>query len=261
MDNNLKKLKKLFAVLDEETLTRTEFVEAFESVVNLVLKVEKKNKEAIEKMEETATDTSNKLEDGNNVNLTDVLDEIKKQTAKMHKDQAVGMNLVRDKLRKLKSGEDGKDADEEKIVKEVLKQIKLPEQKELILDTPESLRNKLETLKGDSRLDKKAIKGLQEFLDGIDKRISNIPRGGGLSGRYVNTPMVDVFTGDGSTKAFTLSKAPKSLDTVKAWGSDFPYIMVNGSDNGFTITGKVLTLGSETDAPSNNARLIVEYYV
>lgn len=45
-------------------------------------------------------------------------------------------------------------------------------------DTSEQVRDKLETLEGDERLDISAIKGIDEK---IEKRVSAIPRGGGVS--------------------------------------------------------------------------------
>lgn len=113
-------------------------------------------------------------------------------------------------------------------------------------------------------VDESRIEEIESDVKKLGERLKKIPKGGGgriITGRYVNTPMVDVFTGDASTKAFTLSKAPKSLDTVKGWGSDFPHILVNGSDGGFTIAGKVLTLNDIVDAPSLDARFVVEYYI
>lgn len=105
------------------------------------------------------------------------------------------------------------------------------------------------------------IQGLAAKLSELDR--ARIVRAGGMfsPGRPVHVPMVDVFTGDGSTKTFYLSKAPRSLDTVKAWGSDFPHIMTHGAANGFTITGKLMTLNDGVDAPSDGGRLVFEYYV
>lgn len=54
---------------------------------------------------------------------------------------------------------DGKDADEEAIIEEVVNRIKI-EAPENIVETPESIRNKLQTLEGDNRLDVNFIKGL-----------------------------------------------------------------------------------------------------
>jgi len=47
----------------------------------------------------------------------------------------------------IKGFKDGKDADESKIVKNVLQKIVLPEFKETVLDTPVQIAEKLELLK------------------------------------------------------------------------------------------------------------------
>lgn len=77
--------------------------------------------------------------------------------------------------------------------------------KDVELDTPEILRDKLETLKDDDRLDKTAIKGLDDYdaaLASLSQSISSIPRGGGGSGG------IEVFksgtkVGSGSAINFT----------------------------------------------------------
>ncbi|MEK6882517.1 MAG: hypothetical protein AABY22_23045, partial [Nanoarchaeota archaeon] len=53
IDTNLKKIEKLLAVVDEDTLTRKEFIDAFEKVINFVLANEKKLSDAIYRLEET----------------------------------------------------------------------------------------------------------------------------------------------------------------------------------------------------------------
>lgn len=55
---------------------------------------------------------------------------------------------------------DGKDADEEKIIEEVLK--KIPPPTEVVLDDGDEIKTKLESLEGDDRLDASAIKNLPE---------------------------------------------------------------------------------------------------
>lgn len=117
--------------------------------------------------------------------------------------------------------------------------------------------------KDGKNVEENKVKELVKEIKDLEKRTKTAfaNQGRVQTPRYVHTPMVDVFTGDGSNKAFTLTKAPKSLDTVKGWGSDFPHILVNGSDGGFTITGKTLTLNDVVDAPSLDARFVIEYYV
>jgi len=108
-------------------------------------------------------------------------------------------------------------------------------------DMAEDIRNKLELLEGDDRLDKSAIKGLEELTSKV------------------------VFAGGGSSKQFTIHDLTSQTNgTLKvfsvpgyyqAWAvicSDFPTILFK--DNGFTIDGQTLTL-TVTNAPSSGAQL------
>ena len=72
-------------------------------------------------------------------------------------------------------------------------------------DTAEQVRNKLETLKDDERLDKDAIKGLKELLEEITRVASTKVVGGG--GRRLQ-PVKFSFVGDGSTTSFALATNP-----------------------------------------------------
>lgn len=56
---------------------------------------------------------------------------------------------------------DGEDADEELIVESVLEKIKLPEYEVI---TPQKVRDDLESLSGEERLDVSAIKGIEEYI-------------------------------------------------------------------------------------------------
>jgi hypothetical protein len=63
-------------------------------------------------------------------------------------------------------GEPGDDADEDRILISLLEKVKLPEQQaqlQLTKDTSEDIRNKLELLEGEERLDASAIKGLDKI--------------------------------------------------------------------------------------------------
>jgi len=102
---------------------------------------------------------------------------------------------------------DGKDADEEKIVENVLKLIPQPKDgKEGSPDSPEDIRNKLETLKKKDRLDIDAIRGLQEELDKIRKHAGRriiAGSSGGVGGGHVMVKDISSDL-DGVTKKFSL---------------------------------------------------------
>lgn len=74
-------------------------------------------------------------------------------------------------------------------------------------DAPEQIRDKLETLKGEERLDKKFIQGIEELEDKLQKATETQTTkvvGGFRMPRYDRFS----FTGDGSTTQFTLPQEP-----------------------------------------------------
>lgn len=68
---------------------------------------------------------------------------------------------------KLAEVKDGRDADEQSIIDAVLSRIPAVEIPEA--ETPETLRDKIETLTGEERIDKSAIKGIDEALEELGK--------------------------------------------------------------------------------------------
>ena len=77
-----------------------------------------------------------------------------------------------------------------------------------VKDTPEEIRDKLETLKDDTRLDKSAIKGLEDEIKKLREEIASIPRGGG-GGVVSREWFFVVLTGelDGVNTSFGLGSA------------------------------------------------------
>lgn len=122
----------------------------------------------------------------------------------------------------------------------------------------EAIRDKIESLKGDERLDKSAIKGLEDEIAELRKEMSTRLGGGGS--RRVYQPYVQRFTHltDGVTKTFYLTREPLKTDTIEVSGTDFPIILDPTVD--FTVAGKAITLTDSVPAPSEGATLIIKYY-
>lgn len=96
-----------------------------------------------------------------------------------------------------------------------LEQIKasIPDIKDTILDTPQQIRDKLEKLKNEERLDKSAIRGLEEEIDRLRKEINDSRRTGGTTiFGGVKTRFIDDETLSGTINGvntiFTISKNP-----------------------------------------------------
>jgi len=164
-EKTAKRLQKLLAVFDNDTITREEFVKAFEQVVSFVLKIQDKTDKSVTALENKYADTVKSLQQANDDDVKAIRKDIKDKFAGILSDISEQSRKIEKKLQSVK---DGKDADEAKIVADVLAQIKLPEQKDIILDGPDEIRNKLELLQGDDRLDKTAIRGIEELEKKID---------------------------------------------------------------------------------------------
>ena len=181
-------LEKFLARWDDETMTKKDFVDNFEAIVNFIKKIELKNQQEIEFIKKTFAFLSDKI----NSEFSAVSDELKRSI----QDE---ISLLREKIKveelkiaqKLSEIKNGLDADETKIVQDVLNQIKLPEQKEVILDNAEAIRNKLEILQGNERLEISAIKNLSEKLDELAKSRQMRFGGGGFSKIAMDSHLID----------------------------------------------------------------------
>lgn len=124
-------------------------------------------------------------------------------------------------------------------------------------DTPEQVRDKLETLAADERLSHTAIRGLEEEIAKLRKDIAAKSSGGV---RRIYQPYVERFTHltDGTTKTFYLKREPLKTDTIMVFGTDWPIILDPTVD--FTVSGKALTLAAGIPAPSAGASVVISYH-
>lgn len=148
-------------------------------------------------------------------------------------------NDVTKKIDKLKKSiKVPKDADEEYIIERVLKAI--PENEEVVFENAEQLRDKLETLKGDEKLDKKAIRGLDEALKKLKKEIkksngSGIGFFGGGGGKIAYQINVDTknFNNNLSADDNNVQKALETLDEIVLANTDEKVKSTAGDTAGF----------------------------
>ena len=96
--------------------------------------------------------------------------EIKKTIRVVEKalqEQENGMNFMRDWMRRL-------EIPDEKSIMEIMR-AEIPEIHEIQPETPEMIRDKLETLKEDERLDASAIRGLEKMMKNIAPSFGSRP--------------------------------------------------------------------------------------
>src|SRR3990167_9319383 len=128
------------------TMTKEEFINAFKEVMAVVVAMKKRNEEEMRQMEamhEKMIESAMQEIKRKMVNMCEPMmkemyaeheemmkrmnthmSEMQSENVKAHKEQQEGMSFIYDKVRTMKSGADGKDADEEKIVKDVLARIR-----------------------------------------------------------------------------------------------------------------------------------------
>ncbi len=119
------------------------------------------------------------------------------------------------------------------------------------------IRNGLELLIGDERLDRKAVKGIDELEKTLSDKIDAVPRGGGGGGGIVRgATRYQKLTPDGSTKIFSV---PKSVTAI-IFMSDFPHVLFEGATNGFTLNAPRTQATLQVDnAPSTGSQLVYSY--
>src|SRR3990167_9172654 len=218
MNETKLKNKKVLAIFDnEDAVSYAEFVKSFENVVKHILKLEKDLLERDNKKMETLEAHYMKI-------IKNMVSEHEKKMQMMDK--------------KMMELHDGKDADEEMIVGKVLAQI--PEQKEVILDNAEQVRNKLETLKDEIQL--------------LKEEIAKAPKGQRLGMKKITSVRSVDLSSQVNGVATTFTLPHDTLKVLMVMSTQFPILYRDGSD--FTFAGRTLTLTPVVETGQSLAVLI-----
>ena len=256
------KLKQLLNILNDG-ITQAEFVKSFKSVIEHILKLEKKLIERVDGKTATEEEALKKL----NEDFNKVISQAKKEsdstfsgikrrifetiTTLFAKSQI--KDKVDDKIKevdeKLSQIRNGVDADEDRV-SIIASERAIETIKPLIptIDTPEQIADKLEVLKDDNRLKISAIDKLREELDELKSR----PIGGrGGARKVVYTKRINLTDQcNGTLKEFTMPK--DCIDVLAVYGTQFP---ITFDEADFTFEGQTLTLTSEVGAPQTGQTL------
>lgn len=240
----MRKLLSILAVLEEDPLTRQEFVDSFDKVTNSVVAIEQRNQKGRDDLLKRIEAAVAQMTNDGTLTLSRVKAEIKKALDDALEQQRQSLNYLNDKVRSLR---DGKDADEARVIESakraVLGEITLPEVKEMVLDTPEQLRDKLESLIGDERLRIDAIDGLEDVLSELRKERKVVVGGGPMAVGPGTVLLHDLSANlDGSTKTFNMPAFYRIVD-VKL--SSLPVLRptvdytVDNANNQITFTSEI----------------------
>ncbi len=232
----------MFSGMLKDHLGRSEFADALKKIVEQVQKLKLSNAQDITAMRQHL----NQLSDALKKDHADDLDNAKKASLdystrlikKLVAEYDAKMAALDEKMDAVEDGKPGKDADEEKIIQTVLAQIKLPKQKDAIIDTVQ-LRENL---------------GIKKLEDDF-KRIASMPHG--RAGWGAHPLLIQNSSGKVIDKIARIIKFSTNLTTTRSLdgvvtvtasgGSGFTTLTATETPNG-VIT--VFTFAAASAQPS-----------
>ena len=231
MPEKIEKLKEMMKLLNEG-LTREEFVSSFKKVLEIVAKMEQKNRETLDTLQKTYSTLIGKTDNEKSAAIKELKDEAKKSLTEL-------LKISQEKLWQ-----------KDKIIEEILKKVPpIPPFPEIKPITTEEIINKINGV-----LEVKDIVGLQEKIDEL-KRIRATGGGFSMGGLINTTRYADLSSQcNGSNKIFTV---PRHRKIVILTGTDFPIIYRPTID--YTTANLTLTITGACVAPSSGATLIFQY--
>lgn len=246
-ESNFQNLSKLTRMLGADRLLDPKDVEQIRDILVAVLA---NNKKDLESLTEEAKTTIERLLDKIISEHEDSIEKVTKiaQEAKSDATEAVNSALKSfEEVKKLCQEvmdckpENGKDADEEMIIEEVLAKIKLPEYKEVVLDDGTEIVAKINELpvSEDNQIDAKHIKNLPEFKNG---KWSGITKGAVI--KLLQSNLVagtNITITDDGTGVLTIASSGGGGGTGITWNE---------------VTGTSQTAAINNGYVSNNASLV-----
>lgn len=259
LETKLKKAEDLLLLIDEG-LTKKDFVDSFEKVVQLVQSIQKGNEKEFELMNESIRLLGQKLKEDTNADVST----LKQQVQDLVSEQ---IDKITAKLLSVKDGTRGDKGDKGDSIQGLPGKNGSP-------DKPVEIRNKLETLEGEERLDASAIKnipvtektqvggfqliggsrGIQLMVGGVKKglvKTLNLIAGTNLTITYTQSFGRNdlLFDATGGSAGFTKLVATGTIDGVNA-GFTFlskPTLIISDGavyqeNKGWTWSGLTATL-------------------
>ena len=233
----LAKVEALLKVAQGE-LTREDFVNSFEKVVNLILRVEKRNIKAVEDMEATYILIKKVLKEGNEGNFETLKGQLLKQMSDFKGLHAEEMRGFEERMGKKMDEMEANMPLMSHIMEECMKMMPEPVEP----DTADDIRNKLEVLPDGEKLKIDAIENLGKELNAI-RNMRARAFGGGTSTIGVQAALgrIQVIEEEVSFSGTTgtLSETPAS-GTLKLFRGGVR--IQEGTGNDYTISDSTITL-------------------
>ena len=225
------------------SMTREEFLSAFKEVVAYVKSIDIKTENSIHNefktISESVKTAVSRMENENKGNITSELEttkiELENSMNKMLLEHEAMMSEATSKIDSMKNGENGKDGqgvDEQAIVQQIISLMPIPEE-----ETPEEIRDMLETLEGNDRLDISAIKGVDELKDQmkVTQTVTGGARGVFLYTNGVKQGIISMMNIVGTGVATSVVNGLLTI-TITGGGGGSSELVATGAINGINTT-------------------------
>jgi len=241
-EQNLAKLESILKLI-ESGISQEDFVAAFENVVELVLKIEKRNSSFLNTIEDRIfQDVKDLIKNDAQIGLTDLENRSQYFLADAKKVLSDARAAIDEKVRqadvRIKNLKDGPQGPPGRPGRDGSP------------DSPKDVRDKLLQLNGDERLPVSAIKGLDDYEEVRNRKPSIIS---GAAPGATTVQFTDLSSQlNGSRKTFTVPRRR----FIALFGTEFPVIYRPEID--YTGTGTyTLTLTSQVSAPASGQSLLL----
>jgi len=242
MAKTIDKLSRIINAFDEETLTKTDFINNFEKVVRLVLDNQKMLRDAIEQLARSHNISLNKLTGDTSKSLTELRKQVdglfvSSRVDKMDADTKHNLSMVidalgrlEDKMSKVRDGKDG--------------------ERGLKGDPGRS-----PTFEEVSTINAKSLEGFKKEFEEKTAEIRRLSRGRTIAGPSANSILVEDLTSqaDGSKRIFVVPNHTKAFFMVS---SQAPYIFTTAD---FTSGLRNVTLDDKTTPIIRGQSLVLLY--
>jgi hypothetical protein len=252
-DKNLQSLNRLLGAMNTDAMSADEIIKAFEQIIAYVKKTDGQINSKLVELGKLYQQAIDEIKNGGKADFSKLREQLMTYcTTEMARMMAEHDKKMMEVDTKMDSVQDGEDADEERVIelatKAVLEQI--PPPKELEPETPASVRDKLEILEGEDRLDVSAIKGIEPLKNakgrpiGFGGRGINLYVGGVKEGlaQYIN-----LVAGSNVTITDSLVNGLHTITVAATGGSGFTKLTATETPNGVL---KVFTFSGASAKPS-----------
>ena len=259
----LKNMNIFFSAMKDDHLGKSDFTTQFKRLVAFVKQVRDSMDKRFNSLESKINGKSDELKTNTNNDVSSLRTEVNRLVAqKIASMNASHKTIVSDIDFKMANVRDGKDADEKRVIKKTLKGLlkEIPSIKKIIKGIKkEKIRDALESLKGEERLDIDSIDGLREALS--KQGASHVNHGGipfgGVTQHYVDDEEL-TGTKNGVNKAFTINHTPSPATTLKVYraGARQQLNPSGTTDGDYSYSSKTITFNI---APVSGEILLCDY--